>query len=117
MLGRKSTLLDSYRKNTTENLPLDDTLAISYNMPRVEEVADNTAGTYKQEQVEIAKLLREAKTTYSSISSRLSSFIFASQDNLTLGKDELSETMECIIAIKTELDDNLARVLQIVLKK
>lgn len=117
MFARKSSLLDAYKRDAAENLSLDHTPPISYYMPRVEEVAENTGGTYKQEQVEIAKLLREAKATYSSISSRLSSFIFASQDNLTLGKDELSETMDCIIAIKTELDDNLARVLQIVLKK
>lgn len=117
MFARKSSLLDAYKKDTNQNLLLDHQPTPSYNMPKVEEVAEATGGTYKQEQVEIAKLLREAKTTYSSISSRLSSFIFASQDNLGLGKDELTETMECIIAIKTELDDNLARVLQLVLKK
>ena len=118
MFARKSSVLEAYKAEDSSNSPLDISSQVVHNLPSLDEVSSSTAGTnFTVEQIEIAKLLREAKTTYSSLSSRLSGYIFATQDAMKLDQEDLSDLMNCIISIKIGLDDNVNSIMQVVLKK
>lgn len=118
MFARKSSVLEAYKAEDNSNSPLDILPQVVHNLPSLDEVSNSTAGTnFTVEQIEIAKLLREAKTTYSSLSSRLSGYIFATQDIMKLDQEDLTELMNSIIAIKVQLDSNVRYIMEVVLKK
>ena len=82
----------------------------------VEDIVNSTGDKYPAYVMDLAKLLKNMKVTYSVQSSELAKTVFAGQDDLNLQAQDLDQIMSAVIQLKQSINDNVQSIVSALTK-
>ena len=103
----------------TSNTTLDTNPKPEYTVDTkitVEDIVNSAGDKYPAYVMDLAKLLKTMKVTYSVQSSELAKTVFAGQDDLNLQAQDLDQIMSAIIQLKQSINDNVQAIVSALTK-
>lgn len=103
----------------TSNTTLDTNPKPEYTVDTkitVEDIVNSAGDKYPAYVMDLAKLLKTMKVTYSVQSSELAKTVFAGQDDLNLQAQDLDQIMSAIIQLKQSINDNVQSIVNALTK-